>query len=203
MTLPDARDSVPAKASIQGTWANSQSDLELVQRKQPTGGTLHVLALSHERVARLQDGKPRPSFWMLRRWRSGSRNRCYPGREPVLTWPVRRVGMAQEGYRGRRRRLLPTQRHRPFAVSPADLAADAGVALQTAPSQGLTLAYNTRNRDEVDTVLSQAEALGGDASRAPHGKRSGAAIMATLPIPMASCGRSHGTRALPSRPMAV
>ncbi|KQP80318.1 glyoxalase [Methylobacterium sp. Leaf117] len=43
----------------------------------------------------------------------------------------------------------------------ADLAADAGVALQTAPSQGLTLAYNTRNRDEVDTVLSQAEALGG------------------------------------------
>ena len=27
--------------------------------------------------------------------------------------------------------------------------------------------------------------------------------MATLPISMASCGRSHGTQALPSRPMAV
>jgi catechol 2,3-dioxygenase-like lactoylglutathione lyase family enzyme len=47
----------------------------------------------------------------------------------------------------------------------ADLAADAGVPLQTAPSQGLTLAYNTRNRDEVDAVLARAEALGGRITR--------------------------------------
>lgn len=43
----------------------------------------------------------------------------------------------------------------------AALAADAGVPLQTAPSQGLTLAYNTRSRDEVDAVLARAGALGG------------------------------------------
>ncbi|WP_331294204.1 MULTISPECIES: VOC family protein [Methylobacterium] len=43
----------------------------------------------------------------------------------------------------------------------AELAADAGVPLQSHPSQGFTLAYNTRSRDEVDKVLSRAEALGG------------------------------------------
>ena len=43
----------------------------------------------------------------------------------------------------------------------ADLAADAGVPLQNAPSQCLTLAYNTRNRNEVAAVLARAEALGG------------------------------------------
>ena len=48
----------------------------------------------------------------------------------------------------------------------ADLAADAGVALQDAPSQGMTLAYNTRTRDEVDAVLARAEALGGQITRA-------------------------------------
>ncbi len=43
----------------------------------------------------------------------------------------------------------------------AELAADAGVLLQSEPSQGFTLAYNTRSRDEVDAVLARAEALGG------------------------------------------
>lgn len=43
----------------------------------------------------------------------------------------------------------------------AELAADAGVLLQSEPSQSFTLAYNTRSRDEVDTVLARAEALGG------------------------------------------
>jgi len=38
--------------------------------------------------------------------------------------------------------------------------------LQTAPSQGLTLAYNTRTRDEVDAVLAQAQVLGGRVTRA-------------------------------------
>ncbi len=47
----------------------------------------------------------------------------------------------------------------------ADLAADAGVRLQDEPSQGFTLAYNTRSRDEVDAVLAEAEALGGRITR--------------------------------------
>src|SRR3954454_5787667 len=49
--------------------------------------------------------------------------------------------------------------------SRAELAADAGVPLQNEPSQGFTLAYNTRSRDEVDAVLGQAEALGGRITR--------------------------------------
>ena len=48
----------------------------------------------------------------------------------------------------------------------ADLAADAGVPLQTAPSHGLTLAYNTRTRDEVDAVLARAQVLGARITRA-------------------------------------
>ena len=43
----------------------------------------------------------------------------------------------------------------------AELAADAGVPLQAAPSQGFTLAYNARSRAEVDAVLARAAALGG------------------------------------------
>jgi hypothetical protein len=42
----------------------------------------------------------------------------------------------------------------------AELARDAGVPLQDGPSQGFTLAYNTRTRTEVDEVLARAEALG-------------------------------------------
>jgi len=47
----------------------------------------------------------------------------------------------------------------------AELAADAGVSLQNEPSQGFTLAYNTRSRDEVNIVLARAEALGGRVTR--------------------------------------
>lgn len=47
----------------------------------------------------------------------------------------------------------------------AELAADAGVPLQNEPSQGFTLGYNTRSRDEVDTVLARAEVLGGRITR--------------------------------------
>lgn len=47
----------------------------------------------------------------------------------------------------------------------ADLAADAGVPLQIEPSQNLTLAYNTRSRDEVNAVLERAKALGARITR--------------------------------------
>lgn len=47
----------------------------------------------------------------------------------------------------------------------ADLANDAGVASQSTPSQGMTLAYNTRSRDEVDATLAQAQRLGGRITR--------------------------------------
>ncbi|MFC0407328.1 VOC family protein [Roseomonas elaeocarpi] len=47
----------------------------------------------------------------------------------------------------------------------AALASDAGVPLQQAPSQGFTLAYNTRGREEVDAVLARAAALGGKVTR--------------------------------------
>lgn len=47
----------------------------------------------------------------------------------------------------------------------AELATDAGVPLQNELSQGFTLAYNARSRDEVDAVLAQAEALGAQITR--------------------------------------
>ncbi|QEE41195.1 MULTISPECIES: VOC family protein [unclassified Methylobacterium] len=47
----------------------------------------------------------------------------------------------------------------------ADLAEDTGVPLENRPSQGFTLAYNTRSRDEVGRVLAQVEALGGQITR--------------------------------------
>ncbi|ARO54111.1 glyoxalase [Methylorubrum zatmanii] len=47
----------------------------------------------------------------------------------------------------------------------ADLAKDAGVPLENRPSQGFTLAYNTRSRDEVGEVLARAESLGGRITR--------------------------------------
>lgn len=47
----------------------------------------------------------------------------------------------------------------------ADLATDAGVALQSTPSQGMTLAYNTRSWNEVDATLAQAQRLGGRITR--------------------------------------
>jgi uncharacterized glyoxalase superfamily protein PhnB len=48
-----------------------------------------------------------------------------------------------------------------LSLSPrAHSASDAGVPLQGTHSQGLTLAYNTRNREEVDAALAQAQKLG-------------------------------------------
>ena len=38
--------------------------------------------------------------------------------------------------------------------------------LQTGPSQGLSLAYNTRCRSEVDAILARAHTLGGRITRA-------------------------------------
>lgn len=83
------------------------------------------------------------------------------------------------------------------------MAADAGVPLQATPSQGLTLAYNTRSRDEVDAVLAQAEALGGTCHAACTGSGLGGAITATSQIRTASFGRSLGTQASPYLPMEV
>jgi catechol 2,3-dioxygenase-like lactoylglutathione lyase family enzyme len=47
----------------------------------------------------------------------------------------------------------------------AELAADAGVPMQHQPSQGFTLAYNTRSQNEVDAVLARAVVLGGQITR--------------------------------------
>lgn len=47
----------------------------------------------------------------------------------------------------------------------AELSAEAGVPAQTEPSQGFTLAYNTRSRAEVDAVLARAVVLGGRITR--------------------------------------
>ena len=42
----------------------------------------------------------------------------------------------------------------------AALAHDAGVPVPQGPSQGISLAYNTRSRDEVDAILAKAVAAG-------------------------------------------
>ncbi|HXX13766.1 MAG TPA: VOC family protein [Candidatus Eremiobacteraceae bacterium] len=42
----------------------------------------------------------------------------------------------------------------------ADLAKDANVALERHGFAGIAIAYNARNRDEVDAVLAEAEAAG-------------------------------------------
>ena len=47
----------------------------------------------------------------------------------------------------------------------ADLAADAGVALDGGGQSAFSVAYNTRTRQEVDTVLAQAEACGAEVVR--------------------------------------
>ncbi len=58
-----------------------------------------------------------------------------------------------------------------------DLAEDAGLANDGSGFPGIALAYNTRTEDEVDAVLSEAEAAGGQivlqARRAPWGGRQG------------------------------
>lgn len=48
------------------------------------------------------------------------------------------------------------------------LAGDAGVGAQGSGFGGLALAYNTRSREEVETVLAEAVAAGGRLVRAAH-----------------------------------
>jgi len=50
----------------------------------------------------------------------------------------------------------------------ADLAADAGVRLDEGGQSAFSIAYNTRTRREVDTVLAQAEACGAEVVRPAH-----------------------------------
>ena len=47
----------------------------------------------------------------------------------------------------------------------ADLAADAGIALDEGGHSGFSVAYNTRSREDVDAVLAQAEACGAAVTR--------------------------------------
>lgn len=56
-----------------------------------------------------------------------------------------------------------------FALwSRADLAADAGIADSGAVFSGQALAYNARDRDEVDAVLGEAAAAGGVIVKPAH-----------------------------------
>src|SRR5918993_129827 len=65
------------------------------------------------------------------------------------------------------------------------LAEDTRVANDGQGFDGVTLAHNTRTREEVDAVLAEAAA---------PGTPPGAATPATSPIPTATPGRSRGTR---------
>ncbi|MBV8914130.1 MAG: VOC family protein [Acetobacteraceae bacterium] len=47
----------------------------------------------------------------------------------------------------------------------ADLAVDAGISLDEGGHSAFSIAYNTRTRQEVDTVLAQAEACGAEVVR--------------------------------------
>jgi hypothetical protein len=63
-----------------------------------------------------------------------------------------------------------------FALYPRDeLAKDAGVAFAVGGFSGMTLAYNARTREEVDTVLAEAVAAGATSRNLPK-KPSGADI---------------------------
>jgi hypothetical protein len=59
------------------------------------------------------------------------------------------------------------------------------------PMAGISLAYNTRNREEVDSVASEAGAADA-AILKPPGKPSGAVIQDISLIRTNSCGRSPG-----------
>ena len=90
-----------------------------------------------------------------------------------------------------------------LSLSPrAHSASDAGVHLQSAHSQGLTLANNTRNREEVDAVLAQAQQLG-TASPALRRTLTGAVIMVTLRIWAALFGKFMGIPPSLSRKTAI
>jgi|ERR1700721_2859152 len=72
-----------------------------------------------------------------------------------------------------------------------ELAMHANVAADGQGLGGISLAYNTRNREEVDSVVSEARAADA-AILKPPGKPSGAVIQDISLIRANSCGRSPG-----------
>jgi len=72
-----------------------------------------------------------------------------------------------------------------------ELAKDANIAPEGRGFNGISIAYNTRNRAEVDSVLEMQWPLAQASSSRPR-KPSGAAIQAIFPTRTAFCGRSPG-----------
>jgi catechol 2,3-dioxygenase-like lactoylglutathione lyase family enzyme len=81
-----------------------------------------------------------------------------------------------------------------LALYPRDrLAEDAMVPARENGFPGFTLAYNTRNEDEVDATLKLAEDLGGHILKL-HRKHSGVDMADILPTLMVFSGKSRITR---------
>jgi catechol 2,3-dioxygenase-like lactoylglutathione lyase family enzyme len=101
--------------------------------------------------------------------------------------------------------VLSGRRNGSCFVSRVALAKDANVSPDGFGFCGITLAYHTRTRDEVDAVLAQAGDAGAkvQSCSSPRRKPSGAGIPGTLPTRVDSCGRSHGTHAFQSRKTTV
>lgn len=84
-----------------------------------------------------------------------------------------------------------------LALFPRDeLAKDANLAPDGSGFKAISLAYNTRDRAEVDSILKDAEAAGARLLK-PAEVAVWAVIPGTSPIPMGFCGRSPGIH--PSR----
>jgi len=77
----------------------------------------------------------------------------------------------------------------------AELAKDAKIAPEGYGSSGISLAYNTRSREEVDSVLAEAQAGGRKCSSLLR-RRFGEAIRGTLLIRTGFHGRLLGIRLL-------
>ena len=78
-----------------------------------------------------------------------------------------------------------------------ELAKDANVSPNGHGFIGITLAYNARTRDEVDSVLAQAEAAGAKLLK-PAQETFWGGMTGILLIRTDSCGRSRGTRSFQS-----
>jgi catechol 2,3-dioxygenase-like lactoylglutathione lyase family enzyme len=74
-----------------------------------------------------------------------------------------------------------------------ELATDAKIAPEGYGFSGISLAYNTRNREEVDSVLTEAQAAGAKLLK-PAEMRFGEAIRGTSLIRTGFRGRLHGIR---------
>src|SRR5438552_16618923 len=68
------------------------------------------------------------------------------------------------------------------------LADDAGVPAGGTGFRGITLAYNVRSEERVETTLAEAERAGGKVVK-PANRASWGGSAATLPIPRATSGR--------------